>query len=211
MRSVDPPKTNTTGGPSPNRSKAMVVPSLEVTVFMKLPFRFVYAIWIRRHAVLPCSFHPVGRPCSGAASPASALQRRLAHPLQKLEAHCSSLEPLSLHPDCRVDADLPEPPGTRAYELVRRPGRNDDDLSRRRLECLLAEGEAHLPIQNYERLFVWVPVQLRSRAGPVAADKERDACPVLVAVEPGGVLTAREPVDVDHVVASFAGHWVSFR
>src|SRR5215213_415710 len=29
---------------------------------------------------------------------------------------------------------------------------------------------------------------------------------MLVAVEPGGVFTAREPVDVDQVVASIAGH-----
>src|SRR5215203_1825963 len=43
------------------------------------------------------------------------------------------------------------------------------------------------------------------RSGPVPAllrlIKERDACPALVAVEPEGNLTAREPVDVDHVVA----------
>jgi hypothetical protein len=108
-----------------------------------------------------------------------------------------------------VDADLPEAPDTRAYELVWRPARNDDDLSRRSLERLLAEGEAHLPIQDYERLFVRVAVQARSRAGSVAVDKERDARPILVAVEPGGILTARESLDVDHVLASIASHRVS--
>src|SRR3712207_7387757 len=43
-------------------------------------------------------------------------------------------------------------------------------------------------------------------AGWIAADKERDACPVLVTVEPGGVLATWEPVDVDRVAASIAGH-----
>src|SRR5215208_92966 len=36
-----------TGGPSPSRSKAMLVPSLEVTVAMKFSFRFVHAISVR--------------------------------------------------------------------------------------------------------------------------------------------------------------------
>src|SRR5215213_1211589 len=107
-----------TGGPSPERSKAMVVPSLEVTVSMKLSFRLVHAIRIRTHAVLPCSFRPVGRP-------APAVRRLLAPSgegwlalLERPEAQRSSLEPLRLHPDCRVYADPPKPPGSGAYELV---------------------------------------------------------------------------------------------
>src|SRR5688572_9255467 len=35
MRSVEPPLTSTTGGPSPSRSKAMAVPSRDVTVSMR--------------------------------------------------------------------------------------------------------------------------------------------------------------------------------
>jgi hypothetical protein len=34
MRSTEPPQTSTTGGPSPSRSNAIVVPSFEVTVSM---------------------------------------------------------------------------------------------------------------------------------------------------------------------------------
>jgi hypothetical protein len=34
VRSTDPPQTNTTGGPEPSRSNAIVVPSFDVTVSM---------------------------------------------------------------------------------------------------------------------------------------------------------------------------------
>src|SRR5215207_4572858 len=118
----------------------------------------------------------------------------------------SSLQPLCRHPGYWVDVDLPERRRPRVDELVRRPRRDDDDLSRRRLYSVLADGEAHLPFLDDERLLVRVPMQARPRAGTIAADKERDVCPVLVAVEPGGIFTAREPVDVDHVVTSIAGH-----
>src|SRR5688500_11053893 len=43
-RSTDPPDTRTTGGPEPSRSKAIVVPSLDVT------FSISNSSWCRRGA-----------------------------------------------------------------------------------------------------------------------------------------------------------------
>jgi hypothetical protein len=87
----------------------------------------------------------------------------------------SPFQPLRLHSGYRVDADLLEPPGTQADELVRRPGRDHDDLPCSRLDRLLADGEADPPALNDEGFFVGMQVQLGARPGRVAAEEERHA------------------------------------
>ena len=52
-----------------------------------------------------------------------------------------------------VDADLAMGRPA-ADELVWRPGRNDDDVPRPRLDRALTDGEEHIPVLDDERLLV---------------------------------------------------------
>src|SRR3712207_5860000 len=85
-----------------------------------------------------------------------------------------------------------------ADELVRGAARDHDDVAGRRLDRALTDGEEDVALLDDERLLVGVPVQLRTGAGPVVAEEERDRRAVLVAPEDRRVLATRKLVAVDH-------------
>jgi hypothetical protein len=64
-----------------------------------------------------------------------------------------------------VNGDLTEDPFARANETVYRPGRNDDDLSRARLDRLVVNRERSLPFLDDEGLLTGVVVKAGAGAG----------------------------------------------